>query len=147
MLIEWRFATVVAAAALGFPLHAAAQDPGAQSLAGEIRGAVARLRPQAATDLAEAGVVATVADIIVTAGVAPPLALGAVRLAIAEEGCVFENDQWNRWGCAGLANVAAAIEGAAGGPAAIGGDGGAPISQPPQFPGGGSADYRAPVGG
>ena len=73
MLIEWRFATVVAAAALGFPLHAAAQDPGAQSLAGEIRGAVARLRPQAATDLAEAGVVATVADIIVTAGVAPPL--------------------------------------------------------------------------
>lgn len=147
MLIEWRLVAVLAAAALSLPSQAVAQTAETQGLAGTIREAVARLRPQAATDVAEAGVVATVADVIVTAGVAPPVALGAVRLAIAQEGCVFEDDQWNRWGCAGLANVAAAIAGADGGPAAIGGDGGAPISQPPQFPGGGSADYRPPVAG
>lgn len=148
MVRELRVVAVVAAAAiLGAPVGAVAQAPEAAGLAGTIREAVARLRAQATAGAGETGVVATVADIIVTAAVAPPAALGAVRLAIAQEGCVFEQEQWNRWGCAGLAEVASAIEGAIGdGPAATGGEGGAPISQPPQFPGGG-ADYRPPVGG
>ena len=91
------------------PVEADAASP---ALTAAIRQALARARPNAAADPQESGVVTTLADIIVTADVAPVQALASVRLAIAEERCVFENSDWNRWGCAGLASVAASSRGA-----------------------------------
>lgn len=122
--------------------------PEISRLVSQIRTAVQTARTRAAGDTAEASVVETVADVIVTANRSPQEALGAVRLAIADEGCLLTGGQWNRWGCLGLSNVAAAIEQTlAGGPAAILGEGGAPISAQPGLPGaGGGADYRSPIG-
>lgn len=123
-------------------------DAASPALTAAIRQALARARPNAAADPQESGLVTTLADIIVTADVAPVQALASVRLAIAEERCVFENSDWNRWGCAGLASVAASIERAIGsGPAATVGEGGVATPPPPSTPGGGGADYRSPVGG
>lgn len=118
------------------------------ALTAAIREAVARARPNSAADSQESGVVTTLADIIVNANVVPVQALASVRLAIAEEGCVFEDEGWNRWGCAGLASVASSIVRAIGsGPAATVGEGGVATPPPPTTPGGGGADYRPPVGG
>ncbi len=127
-------------------------QPAAQSaspdLTASIRDAVARARAEASRDVQEAGVVARVADVIVTANASPVQALASVRLAIAEEGCVFEAEVWNRWGCAGLSSVAASIGQALGsGPAATIGEGGVATSAPPPPPSGGGADYRPPIGG
>lgn len=127
------------------PVEADAASP---ALTAAIRQALVRARPNAAADPEESGLVTTLADIIVTADVAPVQALASVRLAIAEERCLFENDDWNRWGCAGLASVASSIERAIGsGPAATVGEGGIATTPPPTTPGGGGADYRSPVGG
>ena len=118
------------------------------ALTASIREAVSRARVEAAGDREETTVVASVADVIVTANASPVQALASVRLAIAEEGCVFKAEAWNRWGCAGLASVAVSIEQAVGsGPAASLGEGGVATSAPPPPPGGGGADYRAPIGG
>ena len=138
-------ASAMAAQAIDRPAQAAA--PAAlPSLTASIRSAVARARPDAAADPEQMGVVATVADVIVNANVSPVQALASVRLAIAEERCVFEDEAWNRWGCAGLASVASSIEAAIGsGPAATTGEGGIAIATPPQVIGAG-ADYRSPVG-
>ncbi len=138
-------ASTVSQTGQGAPAEAEAASP---ALTAAIRQALARARPNAAADPQEAGVVTTLADIIVTADVAPGQALASVRLAIAEERCVFENNDWNRWGCAGLASVASSIERAIGsGPAATVGEGGVATPPPPTTPGGGGADYRSPVGG
>ena len=92
--------------------------------------------------------VATLADIIVTANAAPAQALASVRLAIAEEGCVFDQTVWNRWGCAGMSSVASSIERAIGsGPAATVGQGGVAVPPPTTGTGSGGADYRSPIGG
>lgn len=118
------------------------------ALTAALRQAVARARANAAADLQETGVVTALADIIVNANAAPVQALASVRLAIAEEDCRFEDEAWNRWGCAGLASVASSIERAIGsGPAATVGEGGVATTPPPTTPGGGGADYRSPVGG
>ncbi|MFN7110034.1 MAG: hypothetical protein ACK4M2_00230 [Brevundimonas sp.] len=118
------------------------------SLTTSIREAVARARAGSAGDPQETTIATTLADIIVTANVQPAEALASVRLAIAEEGCVFEAESWNRWGCAGLSNVASSIQQAIGsGPAATIGEGGVATPPPSAAPGGGGADYRAPVGG
>jgi hypothetical protein len=110
------------------------------SLTASIREAVQRARAGAANDAQQAGVVATLADIIVTANVAPVQALASVRLAIAEERCVYENNDWNRWGCAGMASVASSIQQAIGsGPAATVGEGGVAIPPPSAGTGSGGA--------
>ena len=129
--------------------HAQSGGPLASpAVTASIRDAVARIRAGAARDPQESAVIATVADIIVTANLQPMQALASVRLAIAEEGCVFETDTWNRWGGAGLASVAASIQQAIGsGPAATIGEGGIAAAPPPPAPGGGGADYRSPIGG
>lgn len=117
-------------------------------LTASIRQTIANERANAASDPMETMIATAVADIIVTANIQPVQALGAVRLAIAEEGCLFEGDSWNRWGCAGLASVAASIQQAiATGPAATVGDGGPATPPPAAGPGGGGADYRSPIGG
>ena len=101
-----------------------------------------------APQIKKAGVVATLADIIVTANAAPAQALASVRLAIAEEGCVFDQTVWNRWGCAGMSSVASSIERAIGsGPAATVGQGGVAVPPPTTGTGSGGADYRSPIGG
>lgn len=117
-------------------------------LTASIRQAVAGGRANSAGDPQQTAIVATLADIIVTANVAPAQALSSVRLAMAEERCVYENNAWNRWGCAGMASVASSIQTAIGaGPAATVGEGGVATPAPPSTPGGGGADYRSPVGG
>lgn len=150
-MIHWMRATAMAGlllasgAASGVAAQTAASSP---SLTASIREAVARARAGSAGDPQETTIATTLADIIVTANVQPVQALASVRLAIAEEGCVFEAERWNRWGCAGLSNVASSIQQAIGsGPAATLGEGGVATPPPSAAPGGGGADYRSPVGG
>lgn len=145
LLLASGAASTVTAQTAASPQNAASPSP---SLTTSIREAVARARAGSAGDPQETTIATTLADIIVTANVQPAQALASVRLAIAEEGCVFEAESWNRWGCAGLSNVASSIQQAIGsGPAATIGDGGVATPPPAAAPGGGGADYRSPVGG
>lgn len=123
-------------------------SPGVADLSRSIRGAVDTARAGAAADPAETTVITVVADVIVEANRPPEEALSAVRLAIADEGCLLNDGIWNRWGCGGLSNVASTIENSiTGAPAAVNGQGGIAIGAQPGLPGAGSgADYRSPVG-
>ena len=153
MIQYLRVAGLVAAIAAGGAISPArgqttASAAPSPALTASIRQAVQRARTSSASDPQEAGVVATLADIIVTANAAPAQALASVRLAIAEEGCVFDQTVWNRWGCAGMSSVASSIERAIGsGPAATVGQGGVAVPPPTTGTGSGGADYRSPVGG
>ena len=128
--------------------EAAAQTAAPDAVPGltrSIREAVANARAGAADDAGELSVVTSVADVIVFANVQPVQALASVRLAIAEEKCVFEAETWNRWGCAGLSSVASSIQAAIGSaPAATVGTGPIPTPPTPGTPGGAGADYRSP---
>jgi hypothetical protein len=88
-----------------------------------------------------------VEQLIIQSGADPLLVQRALRLAMAQEKCVFEGERWTRTGCTALAQVSSTVEAAlSGGPAAAGGAGG--IAQPLALPlpgGGGSSDYRAPL--
>ena len=152
MIDYLRIAGLVAVVAFGgVPSVSIAQEatPAASpALTASIRQAVDRARPGAASDAQEAGLIVTLSDIIVIGNFAPAQALASVRLAIADERCRFENDSWDRWGCAGMASVASSIQRAIGaGPAATVGQGGVAVPPTSTGPGGGGADYRSPVGG
>jgi hypothetical protein len=111
-----------------------APSPEARALASRIRTAVAAVRSNALTSgLAgapfELAVSGEVESLIVASGAAPDVVLAALQLAMAEEKCSLTGDLADRTpGCQALADIAAAVASAIGGPAALGGTGTVPTA-------------------
>lgn len=111
-----------------------APSPEVRALASRIRTALAAARSNALTsgltgapfELAVSG---EVESVIVASGAAPDAVLLALQLAMAEEKCTLTGDLTDRTpGCQALADIAAAVTSAIGGPAALGGTGTVPAA-------------------
>lgn len=113
--------------------------PEVSDLAARIRTALATSRTNAAStglsgQALELAISGNIETVIAASGAAPDVVLATLQLAIAEEKCTLTPELLDQApGCQALADIAAAVASAIGGPAAVGGTGTVPaaVSGPP----------------